>query len=48
MTDSRTNDVKLISDRIHQAHYEVNSKAVAQAILDRLLAGNLVPNELRR
>ncbi len=48
MTDSRTNDVKPISDRISQAHYEVNSSAVAQAILDRLLSGNLLPNELRR
>ena len=40
--------MKQISDRISKAHYEVNAKAVAQAILDRLLAGNLVPNELLR
>ena len=48
MTDSRMNNVKLISDRISKSHYEVNSSAVAAAILDRLLANNLVPNELNR
>ena len=48
MTDSRTNNVKLISDRISSSHYEVNSKAVASAILDRLLSGKLIPNELNR
>lgn len=48
MTESRMNNVKLISDRISSSHYEVNSTAVAAAILERLLSGNLVPNELRR
>lgn len=48
MTEPRTDDVKLISDRISQAHYEVNSRAVAAAIVERLLAGNLTPNELNR
>ena len=48
MTDSRTNTVKTISDRISQSHYEVDSSAVAAAILERLLAGKLIPNELRR
>jgi hypothetical protein len=48
MTDSRMNHVKLISERISKSHYEVNSKAVAAAIVERLLANNLVPNELRR
>ncbi len=48
MTDSRTNTVKTISDRISKSHYEVNSTAVAAAILERLLAGKLIPNELKR
>ena len=47
-TDSRMNTVKSISDRISKSHYEVNSSAVAAAILERLLAGRLVPNELDR
>ena len=48
MTDSRMNNVKTISDRITESHYEVNSSAVAAAILERLLAGKLIPNELKR
>ena len=48
MTDSRTNTVHIISERISKSHYEVNSSAVAAAILERLLAGNLIPNELNR
>ena len=48
MTDSRMNDVKLISERISKESYEVNSGAVAAAIVERLLAGNLIPNELNR
>lgn len=40
--------MKTISDRISQSHYEVNASAVAAAILERLLAGKLVPNELKR
>ena len=48
MTDSRMNNVKTISDRITKSHYEVNSSAVAAAIVERLLAGNLLPNELQR
>jgi anti-sigma28 factor (negative regulator of flagellin synthesis) len=48
MTDSRTNNVNTISERISKSHYEVNSSAVAAAILERLLAGNLIPNELTR
>ena len=48
MTDSRTNNVKLISDRISKSHYEVNPRAVAAAIVERLLQGKLIPNELKR
>ncbi len=48
MSDSRTNDVKLISDRISKSHYEVDSQAVAAAIVERLLRGRLIPNELQR
>jgi anti-sigma28 factor (negative regulator of flagellin synthesis) len=48
MSDSRMNNVNVIRDRISQAHYEVNPNAVASAILERLLSGNLVPNELKR
>jgi anti-sigma28 factor (negative regulator of flagellin synthesis) len=48
MTDSRTNTVNTISDRISKSHYEVDSSAVAAAILERLLAGNIIPNELNR
>ena len=48
MTDSRMNNVKTISDRISKSHYEVDSSAVAAAILERLLAGKLIPNELNR
>ena len=48
MTDSRTNNVKTISDRISKSHYEVNSSAVAAAIVERLLSGRLIPNELKR
>jgi hypothetical protein len=48
MTDSRMNNVKVISDRISKSHYEVNTSAVAAAIVERLLAGNLIPNELNR
>ncbi len=40
--------MKTISDRISKSHYEVNSSAVAAAILERLLSGKLVPNELKR
>lgn len=40
--------MKTISDRISKSHYEVNSTAVAAAILERLLAGKLIPNELKR
>ncbi len=38
----------LISERISKSHYEVNSSAVAAAIVERLLAGKIIPNELRR
>ncbi len=48
MTESRTNNVNIISDRISKSHYEVNSSAVAAAIVERLLAGKIIPNELRR
>lgn len=48
MTEPRTNNVKIISERISSAHYHVDSSAVAAAIVERLLAGNLIPNELRR
>ncbi len=48
MTESRTNNVTIISERISKSHYEVNSSAVAAAIVERLLAGKIIPNELRR
>ena len=48
MTDSRMNNVKTISDRITKSHYEVDTSAVAAAIVERLLAGNLLPNEFKR
>jgi hypothetical protein len=48
MADSRTNNVKVIRERISGSGYEVNTTAVATAILERLLAGKLVPNELTR
>jgi hypothetical protein len=48
MADSRTNNVKVIRERISDSGYEVNTTAVATAILERLLAGKLVPNELTR
>ena len=48
MSDSRMSNVNVIRERISQEHYEVNPNAVANAILERLLAGTLVPNEFKR
>jgi hypothetical protein len=39
------NNVNLIRERISQSEYEVKPDAVAAAILERLLAGKLLPNE---
>ena len=48
MAESRTNNVNTIRDRIVQSHYEVNAAAVAAAIIERLLAGNLLTNDAER
>jgi hypothetical protein len=49
MADSRMNNVNVIRDRVSSGSgYEVNAAAVAAAILERLLAGQLIPNELNR
>ena len=48
MSDSRMSNVNTIRERISQEHYEVKPDAVANAILERLLAGTLVPNEFKR
>jgi hypothetical protein len=42
------NTVNVMRERISQAHYEVKPDVVASAILERLLAGSLVPNEFKR
>ena len=48
MAESRTNNVNTIRERISETLYEVDAPAVAAAILERLLAGDLLTNEAKR
>ena len=48
MVNSRMSNVEKIRARVDRAHYEVNTAAVAAAIVDRLLAGRLLANEVNR
>jgi anti-sigma28 factor (negative regulator of flagellin synthesis) len=45
MAQSRMKNVNVIRESISQSEYEVNAAAVAAAIVERLLAGKLLPNE---
>lgn len=40
--------MKMIRERVERASYKVDEDAVAKAILERLLAGPLTANEIRR
>jgi len=47
MAKSRTTEMNEIRERVEREQYEVDSDAVASALLERLVAGRTMPPSLR-
>lgn len=47
MAESRTTEMNQIRERLEREQYQVDTRAVAGALLERLLAGSVLPTAPR-